>query len=383
MFVLILKIVCGVICGGIVLAHLSMYIGLFATAVMERRGKRTSSDTDLSVSVIVPARDEEKLIKRLLDSLDAQTCKKFQIILVNDRSQDNTGKVMADFAKDKSSATVITLTEDPAIGNPKLNALISGVKAATGDILMFTDADCIAPPGWVEEISKRFEDERLGVILGPIETCKTGTLLSIFHSFDHAFKYSYTAGCAGIGMPTGGFGNNLSVRKKTVEEIGGLESIEVTSTEDAALISRIRAVTSMRARALFSRKVAVLTEPQPGWKALTEQEIRWHTGGLFSPDMQTRLAYGFIMIYLTLSVLSIPACFFVPGLSVLPIVSFVTMSLMAVVAGLFTSQPLVSYWLVLVPFIILSMGYNSYLTIKALLKPALFWKGTRLDFSKR
>ena len=383
MIVLIVTIVCGVICGGIVLAHLVMYVGLFASAVMERKGKKNAGHIDLSVSVIVPARDEEQLLGRLLDSLKDQTRKGFQIILVNDRSRDNTGKIMEEFAGDNQNTLVITLTDDPSIGNPKLNALISGIKAATGEILMFTDADCIVPPEWVEEISGRFTDGRIGVILGPIETCKTGTLLSTFHSFDHAFKYSYTAGCAGIGMPTGGFGNNLSVRKKTVEEIGGLESIEVTSTEDAALISRIRAMTPMKARALFSRKVAVLTEPQPGWKALTEQEIRWHTGGLFSPDLQTRLAYSFVMFYLTASVLLIPVCFFIPALWVVPIISLITMSLMAVVSGLFTSQPPISYWLALLPFIILSMGYNSYLTIKALLRPTLFWKGTRLDFSKR
>ncbi len=376
-------VVCYVVCGAIVLAHLVMYIGLIVSATLERRGKRYAHQSNLSVSIVVPARDEEKLLKRLLDSLDAQTRKDFRVILINDRSKDGTGKIMADYAMSHHDTIVLTLTEDPSIGNPKLNALISGVELTNSDIIMFTDADCIAPPEWVKEISERFKDERVGVILGPIETCKTGTLLSIFHSFDHAFKYAYTAGCAGIGVPTGGFGNNLSVRKKTVDEIGGLESIEVTSTEDAALISRIRAETSMKTRALFSRSVAVLTEPQESWKALTAQEIRWHTGGLFSPDPQTRVAYSFLMIYLSVSVLAIPACFFFPFLSILPAVSFITMGLMAVTAGFFTSQPFVSYWLALVPFTMLSMGYNSYLTIKSLLKPTLFWKGTRLDFSKR
>jgi cellulose synthase/poly-beta-1,6-N-acetylglucosamine synthase-like glycosyltransferase len=383
MDVLILTIVFSIVCGAIVLAHLVMYVGLLASAILERRGKRKDNHRNLSVTVIVPARDEEKLLGRLLESLDAQTRKDIQVILVDDRSKDRTGKIMADYARNHSNATVLTLTDAPLIGNPKLNALIAGVKAANGEILMFTDADCITPTEWVEEISGRFKDDRIGVILGPIETRKTHTLLSTFHAFDHAFKYSYTAGCAGIGVPTGGFGNNLSVRKKTIEEIGGLESIEVTSTEDAALISRVRAMTPMKTRALFSRSVAVLTEPQISWKALTEQEIRWHTGGLFSPDLQTRFAYGFIMIYLTVSVLTIPACFFIPALSILPVVSLVTMSLMAVIAGFFTSQPPLSYWCALIPFIILSMGYNSYLTIKSLLRPKLFWKGTRLHFSKR
>jgi len=287
---------------------------------------------------------------------------------------------MHDFAQRyPERAKVVELVEDPEIGNPKLNALIRGVDLADGNILLFTDADCIVPPTWISEIRNCFADEEIGVILGPIETRKTGTTLSVFHAFDHIFKYSYTAGCAGIGMPTGGFGNNLAVRKKTIDAIGGLRAIKVTSTEDAALISHIRAHTEWKCRALFSRGVTVITEPQKSWKALTQQEIRWHTGGLFSPDVQTRLSYSFIMLYLTISVLVIPVCFAVPLLWIAPVISFVTMSLMAVISGMLTRQPFAGFWLLLVPFILLSMGYNSYLTIRALLKPHLVWKGTELE----
>ena len=380
---LVTIILCCAASGAIVIAHLVMYFGLIAAAKQERRKDGTTGKPDLSVAVIVPARNEERLLKRLLDSLDAQTHSDFQVVLVNDRSTDTTGEIMAAYARNNHRVTVVTITRTPSIGNHKLNALIAGVAQSESDLLMFTDADCVAPPEWVEQISARFKDEGIGVILAPIETLKTASLLSTFHAFDHIFKYSYTAGCAGIGMPTGGFGNNLAVRRRTVEQIGGLESIDVTSTEDAALISRIRAMTSMKTLALFSRAVTVLTEPQASWKALTAQELRWHTGGLFSPDLKTRISYSFIMFYLSISVLAIPACFFLPVLSILPAVSFVTMTLMAVITGLFTSQPAVSYWLALVPFTILSMGYNAYLTVRAVLKPKLIWKGNLLDFTHK
>jgi len=380
---LILAVVCFAAGGAIVLAHLIMYFGLFATALQERKLGKESGTSTVSVTVVVPARNEEQLIPRLFDSLDAQTRTDFNIILVDDRSTDKTGELMAGYAKRNSRVKVVTITDEPEIGNHKLNALIAGVSEASTDVLMFTDADCVTPPEWVERVSARFSDSRVGVILAPIETLKTNALLSTFHAFDHIFKYSYTAGCAGVGIPTGGFGNNLAVRRKTIDEIGGLGSIDVTSTEDAALISKIRTATTMKIHALFSRKVTVLTEAQKSWKALTAQELRWHTGGLFSPDLQTRLAYSFIMMYLSISVIAIPACFFVPVLSILPVVSFVTMSLMAVISGMFTSQPPVTYWLALIPFIILEMGYDSYLTIRALTKPKLIWKGTVLDFSDK
>ncbi len=383
MALLITTIICCAVGGAIIIAHLVMYTGLVAAYFQDRQGRCPRDRPDVSVTVVVPARNEEKLLQRLLDSLDRQSRKDFKIVLVNDRSTDKTGEIMAAYAGRNPRATVLTIVDEPSIGNHKLNALIAGVSQADEDVLMFTDADCVAPPEWVERVSARFKDERIGVILAPIETLKTGTTISVFHAFDHIFKYSYTAGCSGIGMPTGGFGNNLAVRKQTLDQIGGLGSIDVTSTEDAALISKIRAVTSMKTKALFSRDVTVLTEAQTSWKSLTEQELRWHTGGLFSPDLQTRLSYSFIMMYLSISVLAIPVCFFFPILTILPAVSFVTMSLMAVITGAFSRQPFGSYWLLVVPFILLSMVFNSFLTVRALLKPKLVWKGNVVKFSNK
>jgi cellulose synthase/poly-beta-1,6-N-acetylglucosamine synthase-like glycosyltransferase len=377
LFVLIL---CTVVGGTIVVLHLVMYTGLFLSAARAKCLGGVVDSRGLRATVVVPARDEEQLLPRLLLSLEKQTVQDFFIVLVNDRSSDRTGEVMAQFViKHADRAQVVTLTDEPEIGNPKLNALVHGVDRADTDLILFTDADCVVPPTWVAEVGSCFRDERLGVVLGPIETRKEGTLLSVFHAFDHIFKYSYTAGCAGIGMPTGGFGNNLTVRKETLDAIGGLRSIEVTSTEDAALISRVRALTDWQAKALYARAVTVVTEAQKSWSALTVQELRWHTGGLFSPDVKTRLCYGFIMIYLTLSVLAVPFCFALPVLWLLPAISFVTMSLMAIISGILTRQPPLSYWLPLIPFILLSMVYNSYLTFKALLRPHLVWKGTKLD----
>ena len=376
----VIAIVCGIVEAAIVAAHLVMYVGLFSTAARARALRKIAKPGTGTATVVVPARNEERLIERLFSSLDAQSDPDFRIVLVNDRSTDGTGVLMEEYAKrNPGKVTVVTLTGEPVVGNPKLNALIRGVEKADSDFLLFTDADCIAPPSWIHNAKQSFLNEKVGVILGPIETRRLGSLISIFHAFDHIFKYSYTAGCAGIGMPTGGFGNNLAVRKKALDEIGGFESIKVTSTEDAALISQIRVDTRWKTRALYSKDVTVVTEAQKTWKALTAQEIRWHTGGLFSPDISTRLSYSFIMIYLTLSVLVIPLCFFIPVLWVLPAVSLVTMSLMAVITGIFTVQPFTGYWLLLIPFILLSMVYNSYLTIRALLRPSLIWKGTKLD----
>lgn len=378
MLTLILFALCAFFGGIIVIIHGIMYVGVTIARLKLKHSMRPEAERQRA-TVLVPARDEEELLPRLLASLDAQTFKDFSIVLVNDRSTDSTPKIMEEYsALHPGRVSIVTVDKNPEIGNGKLNALIQGTAAVDSDLVFFTDADCIVPVTWVEELSRAFLRPDLGILLGPIETRRTGTLIATFHAFDHVFKYGYTAGCTGIGMPTGGFGNNLGIRKTALDEIGGFESIEVTATEDAALIAAVRQKTSWQTRAFFTRRITVLTEPQKTWKQLTRQEVRWHTGALFSPDRNSRLNYRILMIYLLVSVLAIPASPFIPALGILPAVSFATMSLMAAAIGGLTRQPFLQFWLVLMPFIVLSMFYNAFLTFRALLKPTLIWKGDRL-----
>ena len=284
------------------------------------------------------------------------------------------------YASANKRARVIHLEQVENIGNPKLFALIKGTELADGDIVLFTDADCEVPTTWIEEMTRSFSEEKVGLVLGPIETHRNDASVSTFHCFDHVFKYAYTAGCTGINQATGGFGNNLAIRRTVLEEIGGLESIEVSVTEDAALVSGVRQKTDWRIRARFDRSATVQTAPQSDLRALTMQEVRWHSGGLFSADLTSRISYRFIMFYLTASVVVIPISIFVPLLFLLPIVSFSTMFSIAALSGFATRQPWRKYWDRLVPLVLVSMVYNAYLTIRAISKPDLVWKGEHLGF---
>jgi cellulose synthase/poly-beta-1,6-N-acetylglucosamine synthase-like glycosyltransferase len=385
MLSLIAWLLCALTGGIIVILHIGLYLGLLLAKYKETKlqalfESKEDESPGLSVAVVVPARDEDSLLPRLLASLEHQDDKSFKIVLVNDRSKDNTSDILESFRmKYPDRVALVKITENPELPNGKLNALIEGVKKADSDLILFTDADCDVPPHWVSGIKRCFIDPSIGLILSPIETHRNNKLISHFHAFDHIFKFSYNAACAGAGLPMGGFGNNLAVRKKALEEMGGLESVTVTVTEDAALIAKMRNNTDRSIRALYSRSLTVLTEPQQTWTALTRQEVRWHMGGLFSKDFQTRLSSSYIYYFLLASVIAIPLGFFLPVLFVLPAVSFVTMTLMALLSGIFTKQPIKRYWLVLVPFILLSMGYNSLLTILALLRRPLTWKGDTLN----
>ena len=95
------------------------------------------------VSIIVAARNEEKNIREGLSSLLELDCPNKEIIVVNDRSTDRTGEILADMAARHPEVRVVTVSALPPGWLGKNHAQWSGAKGATGDLLLFTDADIV------------------------------------------------------------------------------------------------------------------------------------------------------------------------------------------------------------------------------------------------
>ena len=376
-------LVCGVLAAGILLVHVIVAAGVIVTFARERsllrraeKATGTGSEISSTVSVIVPAKNEQFALPRLLASLEAQDTDEFEIILVNDRSSDDTRRIMEEFrSRHPERVRVVTLTEAPPGGNPKQNALAHGSTSASGDIVLLTDADCVVPGRWVSRTTRYFGDERLGLIFGPVFPDDLRSWLSQYQSFDHVFRYFYTAGSAGIGNATGGFGNNLAVRREALDSVGGFAGLRHSVTEDAELISEVRDQRQWIIRSHISPEATVHPEAQYSLAALLKQGLRWNTGALFSPDWATRASFGMVMLFLFASVALAPVAFaFVPVL-LLTAGSFTSMLLMGIVAGAFARRPR-RYWLLLVPNIVFSMVFYSVLTLLTLVRAKISWKGS-------
>jgi cellulose synthase/poly-beta-1,6-N-acetylglucosamine synthase-like glycosyltransferase len=113
----------------------------------------TAINKDFFVSVIIPARDESKnianCIQSLIESDYPEDC--FEIIVVNDRSSDNTAAIVENIiSQTKISIRLHNITEEnyfensTLIGKPR--ALKEGIDIAKGDYFLLTDADCIVQP---------------------------------------------------------------------------------------------------------------------------------------------------------------------------------------------------------------------------------------------
>jgi glycosyltransferase involved in cell wall biosynthesis len=116
------------------------------------------------VSVIIPARDEERMIERTLRAMLAQTYPALEIVIVDDRSTDATGAIADRLAKEDARLVVVHNEEPPAGWLGKPWALHQGSLRARGELLLFVDADVIYEPGAIAAAVAHFLERRVALI---------------------------------------------------------------------------------------------------------------------------------------------------------------------------------------------------------------------------
>ncbi len=131
-----------------------------------------SSADDPSISIIVPVKNMAGTIRDLLDSLmnldyDRE---KLEIIVVDGNSTDGTREIVEEYP--------VVLVEEEGRG---LNAARNtGIRWSTGEIVAFTDGDCVVPPDWARSIAKNFSDPSVGFVGGLVEGYNKDDFLSTY-----------------------------------------------------------------------------------------------------------------------------------------------------------------------------------------------------------
>ena len=167
----------------------------------------------MTISLVIPAYNEAAYIGRCLDSAIKNTHGKLhQIIVVDNASTDNT----AEIAKQRRGVTVIR-EDKKGTGHARQ----TGLEHATGDIVVYIDADTQVPQGWIEQIEKAFEDPKVVLLSGPyryydIVWYKRYILNSLWW-------ISAPATSAVVGFMA--LGGNMAMKRTTLQSIGFDRSI--------------------------------------------------------------------------------------------------------------------------------------------------------------
>lgn len=341
-----------------------------------------------SISIVIPARNEERNLEALFESLRGQQYRgALEVVLIDDRSSDATARLFADFAASyttgktggaQRTVKILNLTENHG-PNYKQQALTAGLKLACGDYILFTDADCTMEPCWATDMATLLADPRTALAIGPVYKRMAGScFFDLYQAFDHAVRYMYLVGGTGIGSPCGGFGNNLIVRRSALAAIGGYEAVPYSLTEDAALIACVRTLKGARIRAGLSAGTSVMTTPVGNWRQLVTQGLRWNNGGMYGPDRTTRLVFGALMFSIGAGILVLPIAWLAPDLYLLPIAVYIAMTMDTVATASIAGKALPIGSLRLIPQLLFTPVYFTFLTILGLLRIKISWKDARL-----
>jgi cellulose synthase/poly-beta-1,6-N-acetylglucosamine synthase-like glycosyltransferase len=269
------------------------------------------------ISIIIPARDEEKNIGPLLQALEEQTYPRefFEIIVVDDHSTDSTASVVQQF----STVKLIQLKED-GINSYKKKAIETAIAAATGELIVTTDADCLPSQNWLKTIAA-FKEEKGSVFIAapvvitpalppypsPLRGEGSNSLLSIFQQLDFMVLQGVTGAAVHKKQLSMCNGANLAYEKKVFNEVNGFTGIDnIASGDDMLLMHKIASQYPDKVHYLGSKEAIVSTQPMKTWKAFFNQRIRWASKARHYGDKKIitvlLLVYLFNLSFLTLLV---------------------------------------------------------------------------------
>jgi Glycosyltransferases, probably involved in cell wall biogenesis len=195
------------------------------------------------VSIVVPARNEERAVAAGVGSQLAQDYPEFEVIVVNDRSTDGTGAILETLARGNPRLRVVAGSEPPPGWLGKPHALWLGARAASGEILLFADADVRYDPRCLREaVSLLLEREAdfLGLLPrleaeGFWENVLLPFVIGAYYGGPGLFANRRRPRWIALG---GGAGN--MIRRSAYEAIGGHEALKASVIDDVALALRAK-----------------------------------------------------------------------------------------------------------------------------------------------
>ena len=266
-----------------------------------------SLSPDLSLSVIIPARNEEKNIAALLQALQEQSypSEKFEVIVIDDHSIDNTTAIVRQFPRVK----LLQLKEDH-LNSYKKKAIQTGIAAANGELIVTTDADCIPSPQWLATVASFKQVRNAVLVTAPVVIDCNSSVVQVFQAMDFMVLQGITGAAVHHQQLSMCNGANLCYEKKAFDEVNGFSGIDnIASGDDMLLMFKISTRYPGRAHYLKSQEAMVYTQPVTTWKDFFSQRIRWASKAAKYDDK--RLLPVLLLVYLfnlSFLVLAVAGC---------------------------------------------------------------------------
>lgn len=243
--------------------------GTFAFATPKK-----TKPVNFPVSVIICAKNEAENLTTFLPSVIEQDYPDFEIVVINDASSDDTQEVLEGFQAKHSNIKIVNVENNEAFWGNKKYALTLGIKAASHEVLLFTDADCKpVSKQWIANMSGHFNKQKSIVLGYGAYQKKKFSFLNLLIRFETVMAAIQGFSYAKLGAPYTAVGRNLAYTKSAFFGVNGfINHMKIRSGDDDLFIKD--AATSKNTAICFSQDSFTLSNPKTSFATWFTQKRR-------------------------------------------------------------------------------------------------------------
>jgi len=319
----------------------------------------------IPISVIVCAKNEEENVIKYIPLLAEQNYPDFEIVLIDDASSDETLEVFEAFEKQYNNIRLVKVANNEAFWGNKKFALTMGIKAATKEYLLFTDADCYPISNqWIAEMSSNFTMQKTIVLgFGAYEKIPKSFLNKIIR-FETVLTALQYFSWARIGSPYMGVGRNLAYKREEFFKVDGYrDHLKIRSGDDDLFINQV--ATKKNTTICFTPESFTYSKPKTTFSSWFRQKRRHvSTAEFYKPfdKIQLGLFYGSQLLFIILPIILLSFNF--QWITVLGLIVFryiFTWITLGFAAGKLNEKDVI-YWFPIIEIVLVFSQMNIFIT---------------------
>jgi cellulose synthase/poly-beta-1,6-N-acetylglucosamine synthase-like glycosyltransferase len=350
-------------------------VGWLRTPSFQSKDKLNKYPT---ISIIIPVRNEEEHIGKLLTDIQSQTYPEdyIEVLVINDDSTDDTLKVIKEL--NYSNVKVLDLQVNEKINAYKKRAITLGVQHSSAELIVTTDGDCRVGPHWLMKIVEYYIREDKQLITAPVSYHLQQNWFEKVQTVEFQFLIAAAAACIKNGMPNTCNGANMAYKRELFHEIKGYDGIDnVASGDDEMLLHKVFKKDPSLVGFLKSDEAIVKTFAKSDWRGFIQQRKRWASKSTIFFDYRTSLMLASVFMLNVCLLVALPLAFFFKEffvfLSVAAVLKFLFDGFLIFQTLRFFSNKKLLPYLLLVEF--LYTPYIVFVGIVGNFSSTYIWKG--------
>ncbi len=224
---------------GVFVMQIIYFLGFFSNFSFIGKPKIEASKQQ-AVSVVICARNEYYSLEKNLPLILEQDYPNFEVLIVNDFSDDDTKDLLNDFSRKYNNLSIVNVEKSNNFFKGKKFPLALGIKSAKHDLILLTDADCWPnDKNWINTMQRQFAKPNVKIVLGYGGYKAEKGFLNKLIRFDTLMIALQYFSFAKMGMPYMGVGRNLAYRKSFfIEKKGFVNHYHVSSGDDDIFVNQ-------------------------------------------------------------------------------------------------------------------------------------------------